>query len=366
MQVLLPRKAQPAVQLNRLFRDVHKRGVGGGFRNRRGFRERVGPLVGDRSRVIHGRARLLDPDQHVRRLVLDGLECADRAAELLAALGVVDSHVEQLRGAPHHLGGQGDRRLVQDRLQILQRTLADPLEVRGSANDLEKGPGHVHRVQVPTLGHVRHGKFDRVVARAVQEEPQARLRRVRHVTFRRGVPAADPPIRRCPSRTRFVDAYGRPEAAIRNAGKMPAASGSAAQRFQRQRGQDARRVERARNQPAAGLFHEYREIEQAEAQALVLFADEQAGPPEVGDLPPKGFGRGRGVAGVQHAAQFGDRPFLIQEFARRIAQEHLFFGQAEIHGCAPYLRGRPRMRSAMTVRSTSEVPPSMVFARERR
>src|SRR5205807_9126966 len=50
-----------------------------------------------------------------------------------------------------------------------------------------------------------------------------------------------------------------------------------------------------------------------------------------------------------------------EELPRRVAQHLLLVGEREIHR----LFGSPRTRSAMMLRRISEVPPSIVFPRER-
>ena len=79
--------------------------VGGCGLGHRGGSAGVGRVVADRpGGVVDRGLRALDVDHHVRALVLDGLETADRTAELLAHLGVLDRDVEHLLRAANHLG----------------------------------------------------------------------------------------------------------------------------------------------------------------------------------------------------------------------------------------------------------------------
>jgi len=104
--IVLPGEADPAVHL-----DVEL-GVLGGSRNgqRRGDRRRVAELVAPRRRgagsVPDGRRGLLGRHQHVGAMMLHRLEGGDRAAELLAHLGVLARLLGALPGDAGRLGGQ--------------------------------------------------------------------------------------------------------------------------------------------------------------------------------------------------------------------------------------------------------------------
>ena len=73
-----------------------------GDRRRAGQLRRVG--VGRPRREVRRRAAALGVEQHLRRLVLHGLERADRHAELLALLDVLDGHVERALRDADELG----------------------------------------------------------------------------------------------------------------------------------------------------------------------------------------------------------------------------------------------------------------------
>ncbi len=94
MLVVLPRVADAAEQLDAVRRHQPLAVAGGGLRG--GDRRRAALVVlGDGGGGEHAHApRSLDGDEHVRQLVLDRLERADRHAELLALLRVLEVRVE--------------------------------------------------------------------------------------------------------------------------------------------------------------------------------------------------------------------------------------------------------------------------------
>ena len=66
---------------------------------------RVAPVAGDRPRrVAGGRPTGLDPDPHVGQPVLDGLEAADRASELVSRDGVGYGHLQESFGGSDGFG----------------------------------------------------------------------------------------------------------------------------------------------------------------------------------------------------------------------------------------------------------------------
>src|SRR3954468_8493105 len=84
-------------------------GVGGarlGHRRGEGKGLRLG--AGGPGRVVGERARLLDVVEHLRAAVGDRLIGADRSAELLALLRVLDGHVHGASRDAGELGGQRD------------------------------------------------------------------------------------------------------------------------------------------------------------------------------------------------------------------------------------------------------------------
>ena len=103
---MLPREADPAVQLNVVLRveDLSPDSVRCGDR---GGEPRAVQIVGAR-RVPGCRGGLLGVDEHVRGMVLDRLEGADGAAELLAHLGVFDGHLQTRPADADRLGRRQD------------------------------------------------------------------------------------------------------------------------------------------------------------------------------------------------------------------------------------------------------------------
>ena len=105
VRVVLPGDADAAQHLNAVL-GVALRGVDpGGGCDRRGDGQLPG--IGRRDRRIGGRhSDLLGPQQHLGAHVLDGLEAADRLAELLPHLGVLGGGVQRPLGDPRRLRGE--------------------------------------------------------------------------------------------------------------------------------------------------------------------------------------------------------------------------------------------------------------------
>src|SRR6185295_1621361 len=106
VQVVLPGEADAAVELDTR-RGHAPEGVGDvglGHADREWSLRRV--LVECPRRVVGDGLAVLHVHQHVGRAVLDALVGADRAAEGLADLRVLDRHVEHLLGPPAHLGAE--------------------------------------------------------------------------------------------------------------------------------------------------------------------------------------------------------------------------------------------------------------------
>src|SRR5262245_56982835 len=101
VEIVLPRVADAAVDLDAVLEDA-ARGFAG-----RGLGDVAGPpavrVVGvdAHRRVVHRRSRPLERERHLRELVLDRLEAADRHVELLAFLRVRERHREDLASRAH-------------------------------------------------------------------------------------------------------------------------------------------------------------------------------------------------------------------------------------------------------------------------
>ncbi len=102
VRVVLPGVADAAVELNVALRVEDLRP--NGMRRRDGAREPRAVQVVGASGVPRGGGGLLGVDEHVGGVVLDGLEGADGAAELLADLRVLHRH---LHGGPTDSDGLG-------------------------------------------------------------------------------------------------------------------------------------------------------------------------------------------------------------------------------------------------------------------
>ena len=95
MDVVLPGVADAAVDLDALLGDESLAVAGGRFRD---ARRQLPPAVvlGDgHGSEVGGGAGLLEADEHVGELVLDGLERADGTAELLPLLRVLQGEIEE-------------------------------------------------------------------------------------------------------------------------------------------------------------------------------------------------------------------------------------------------------------------------------
>jgi hypothetical protein len=98
----------------------------------------------------------------------DGLVGADRAAELLAVLGVLDGHLHRALGDPGRLGGEGDAEAEEDREVV--GPLGGQRVLGGDLDAVE-----AHRVQAP--GEVdRGGRRDRDPGRVALDQVAAPVR----------------------------------------------------------------------------------------------------------------------------------------------------------------------------------------------
>ena len=105
MRVVLPGEADAAVHLDVELGAGHKRRQGQRRRQRTREQGFVVGRVGARG-IPHARRRLLGRHQHIRAVVLYGLEGADRAAELNSDLRVLRSHLGARVRAPRGFGGR--------------------------------------------------------------------------------------------------------------------------------------------------------------------------------------------------------------------------------------------------------------------
>ena len=132
-------------------------------------------VLGDRERgEVAGRPGPLERDQHVGELVLDRLERADRHAELLALLRVLERDVEdRLRGADH-LERERDRRLL-DRARAAPAAADAP----GSPSTRSRGDAHAVEARRARAGGCRRTRATGVTSTRgdAARRPRARRRR---------------------------------------------------------------------------------------------------------------------------------------------------------------------------------------------
>ena len=199
----------------------------------------------------------------------DGLVGADRAAELLALLGVVDGHVQRARGDADGLRGRrgGDR-------------------VPGAGERSRSPVSSARRRAVEPHGEQRAGAVERVApARPTRPRPRT-CRPPAAVTTITSAPAASgtailTPVRRSPARS--VDAPGRRRRPRPTSRPCRAALELAA--AQQQPGRPGRQQRRGRERVAELLGHDA-QLDDAEALAALVLRDGDARPAEPGDLVP--------------------------------------------------------------------------------
>ena len=144
-------------------------GVGGArLRHRGGERQRLGLGVGGPGGVVGERARLLDLPEHLGEPVRDRLVGADRAAELLALLRVLDRHVERALGDADELGGERDHGRRRPAAATSPGSGSPP-----SARDAEVGAGGVDQVEALERRRRRARRARAPVAVAERRGPTA-------------------------------------------------------------------------------------------------------------------------------------------------------------------------------------------------
>ena len=275
---------------------------------------------------VRDRPRALGLEEHLRARVRDGLVGADRAAELLALLGVVDGHAGDAGGDADRLGRGHHRDRVPRAAEVVAGQL---LAVRPSKRTVNSG----RVASIARAGSiVGVGGLDREVAAALGGDHE----RVGDVGVRH----------------RDLDAGQRLHGGRLGVGgavlvphrDRPAAFEPGMQQLRRPvRGQ------RRRRQRVAQLLGHDRELEDP------VLGDVR--PAELGDLVPVRVGLAvqRDRADLLHRVPRGE------ELARGALDLALVLGQVEVHP-----RGSPRTRSATMFLRISVVPPSIEFARARR
>ena len=155
VQVVLPGEADAAVDLERGARHAAPGLAGVGLGAGGGERGGLGLVVERPRRPQDGRPRPLDLEQHLRAGVRDGLVGADRAAELLALLGVGDRHLHRPLGDADRVGRVHHRRLQPRALDVGAERLAlaaahaeQPPRGVERLDRLDLGAGHARAVPV--------------------------------------------------------------------------------------------------------------------------------------------------------------------------------------------------------------------------
>src|SRR6266545_2831716 len=113
-------------------------------------------------------------------------------------------------------------------------------------------------------------------------------------------------------------------------------------------------------QAVAELLEQDRLFDESEPGAALVLRHGCAGPAKLDELGPRG--RVPALVRVRDLRHALERQGVAQVRARTVAQLTLLLAECELHY---RLLGRPSTRSAMTLRSTSDVPASIVFARLR-
>jgi hypothetical protein len=270
-------------------------------RDRRGVAELVTAVEPGPAGVPRGGRRHLGRDQHVRAVVLDRLEHRDRAAELLADLGVLGRHLGGLGGdagrlgrehGPGHIGQQPARTRQHRRRRRVQA-------------DLGGAPALVHVGR--DIGLVASGRLlDHQHVVAGRDEQHVRQVAAEHHA---GLPGRG--------------AVGKGDLAAQRGRADHAALGQPGQQLFPQvirccGGQDGAgdhgRDERSGGQVPAHLLGHDQGLRQSEARAAEVFRYVQPEHAEAGQLGPEagqflGLGREQGAggrAGLMLGEQAGD------------------------------------------------------------
>ncbi len=304
---VLPGEADAAVHLDRGLADLDGRLAGERLR-RRSCDRRLLVLLGDAPRrPERERARELEARVGVRERMGHRLVDADPLPELLAAGGVLDRVLERAPRDAAGLDRERRERPVPDLLEDVG--VREPAPGLAAADDSQR-PGLVGRLEDLALG-----AFELVDPVAADDRDAVG-----------GVEIGDErPERERPARL---------------------AGGDLRLQLGREGGEDDadRREVRPLVQRAAELLEQHRLLDEAEPDAAVLLRDRDARPAELGQVLPR-------------------RLRVLREIRAGLLAKRLLLGcEGEVHQRD---FGRPSTRSATMLRSTSEVPASIVFPRLR-
>ena len=304
-------------------------------------------LAGGPGGLVGNEAHAVDVGDHVGGLVLDGLEGADGAAELDALLGVVDGDLEVLLGEADEVGVleiHGDVAAAHARLGIDGHdvlgsdadVVEDDLGLLVAGDGLEEVDLHAglvagdDEVGEPAIGGIR----DDVQVVGHVGVGHEELRATEHVAV--AVGAGGEGVAGAVPAARFLgDCVGVDGGPAGDAGEVlrllgvvtgddePGGAGGVGD-------------EGTGNERPPELLDEDAEVQVAEAGAAVLLGNHEALPAELGHLLPEV----RAVAGLVffHGPHVFFGALVLEEVARRVADQVLLFAEAQIHRCPSLIR----------------------------
>ena len=342
--------AHAAVQLYRLLADdaAGAADLDLGRRHRALALVRILGLHLYRGQIGHG-ARLLAMDHHVHGTMLQRLEAADRAAELLARLQVVEGGGIQRLHRAHRFGAQrrhgeigGALEHRQRLVDFAQHAVGADLDVRqfdlGRAHAVDGAIArHLHaravaidQEQADALGVARGAggarRDDQLVgAGPVQHHRLVSIQHVaRAVAFGRGLDAVQ-----LVARIRLAQRGGEQQLALRHFGQDGLLLRLAAGEVDQAAAQDHGRKIRLDHDAAAELGHHQHGVDRGAAEAAMRLVEGHAEQAHLGELRPHLVGKSlrRSDDGLARL----EAVILADVFLDAVAQQLLFFAENEIH-----------------------------------
>ena len=235
------------------------------------------PIGGRPGRVPDRRGRQLGGDEHVGAVVLDRLEHRDRAAELLAHLGVLGGHLGALAGDAGGLGREGAARARSTRTCAAPGTISaaapSSADAGGAAGGVDVGrglDGHAVGREVDDRDVVAHG------------DERARRR------GRRRGPTPAEPVRPAAVTARSPSSATRADGrAVGEAGKQTRPAVVVGGRCRDHRAGDDGGDERSRRDRPAQFLDDDHQLGEAEAGPAVRLGQVQAEPAQLAQLAPE-------------------------------------------------------------------------------
>ncbi len=133
----------------------------------------------------------------------------------------------------------------------------------------------------------------------------------------------------------FVERQRHQALALGERGQMRGLLRFAAGKRQRAGADQRGGEERAGGQRAARRLHHLAQAEAAERGAAIGFRHENAGPAELGHLPPQRQGEAQRILVIAQLAQRADRRALGEEIERGVADQRGVAVEGERHGLSP-------------------------------